>query len=140
MHITNPFQTTSIKTKTTIQLLFIITITYYESALHIAMCRHYSHCAKIHVVYFASDRNPYEKTFWLIWKNLFLVYDYDDDDLECNLPLLEGAQITATSSLPERGPNNARLNGEYYKNTSPYSIFSIHNLFFCIFCCYWFLI
>jgi hypothetical protein len=38
--------------------------------------------------------------------------DYDDDDIECNEPLLEGAALTATSSLNERGPENARLNGE----------------------------
>lgn len=38
--------------------------------------------------------------------------DYDDDDIECNLPLLEGAVLSATSSLDERGPENARLNGE----------------------------
>ncbi|XP_076231521.1 neurexin-4 isoform X1 [Calliopsis andreniformis] len=30
---------------------------------------------------------------------------------ECNEPLLDRAHLTATSSLPERGPNNARLNG-----------------------------
>ncbi|XP_076231523.1 neurexin-4 isoform X3 [Calliopsis andreniformis] len=32
-------------------------------------------------------------------------------DDECNEPLLDRAHLTATSSLPERGPNNARLNG-----------------------------
>jgi hypothetical protein len=42
----------------------------------------------------------------------FLDIDYDDDDLECNLPLLEGAVLSATTSLNERGPENARLNGE----------------------------
>lgn len=31
---------------------------------------------------------------------------------ECVVPLLESAQITATSSLRERGPSNARLNGK----------------------------
>lgn len=31
---------------------------------------------------------------------------------ECNIPLLEQAAITATSSLRERGPENARLNGK----------------------------
>lgn len=40
------------------------------------------------------------------------VIDYDDDDIECNLPLLDNAVLTATSSLNERGPDNARLNGE----------------------------
>lgn len=38
--------------------------------------------------------------------------DYEDDDIECNLPLLDGAALSATSSLNERGPENARLNGE----------------------------
>lgn len=42
----------------------------------------------------------------------FAEIDYDDDDIECNLPLLEGAVLSATSSLDERGPENARLNGE----------------------------
>lgn len=40
--------------------------------------------------------------------------DYEDDDIECNLPLLDGAQLSATSSLNERGPSNARLNGESF--------------------------
>lgn len=31
---------------------------------------------------------------------------------ECNIPLLDQAAITATSSLRERGPENARLNGK----------------------------
>lgn len=46
------------------------------------------------------------------WNFNFLDIDYDDDDLECNLPLLEGAVLSATTSLNERGPENARLNGE----------------------------
>lgn len=33
-------------------------------------------------------------------------------DYECNQPLLERAVLTATSSLSERGPDKARLNGE----------------------------
>ncbi|KYN19700.1 hypothetical protein ALC57_07926, partial [Trachymyrmex cornetzi] len=33
-------------------------------------------------------------------------------DDECIFPLLDRAYITATTSLPERGPNNARLHGE----------------------------
>ncbi|XP_012283135.1 neurexin-4 isoform X1 [Orussus abietinus] len=32
-------------------------------------------------------------------------------DYECNLPLLDKAELKATTSLPERGPENARLNG-----------------------------
>ncbi|XP_018363259.1 PREDICTED: neurexin-4 isoform X2 [Trachymyrmex cornetzi] len=35
---------------------------------------------------------------------------YNDD--ECIFPLLDRAYITATTSLPERGPNNARLHGD----------------------------
>lgn len=42
----------------------------------------------------------------------FIEIDYEDEDIECNLPLLDGAQLSATSSLNERGPENARLNGE----------------------------
>lgn len=34
------------------------------------------------------------------------------DDDECEIPLLDRAQLTATTSLSERGPKNARLNGE----------------------------
>lgn len=37
------------------------------------------------------------------------------DDDECNIPLLDRAQLTATTSLPERGPQNARLNGKKMK-------------------------
>ncbi|XP_014482279.1 PREDICTED: neurexin-4 isoform X1 [Dinoponera quadriceps] len=37
-----------------------------------------------------------------------LAYSYDD---ECSIPLLDRAHITATTSLPERGAKNARLNG-----------------------------
>lgn len=32
---------------------------------------------------------------------------------ECNMPLLDGAVLSATSALRERGPENARLNGKY---------------------------
>lgn len=39
--------------------------------------------------------------------------DWEDDDIECNLPLLDNAVLSATSSLNERGPKNARLHGEY---------------------------
>lgn len=42
-----------------------------------------------------------------------LEIDYDDDDIECNLPLLDNAVLSATSWLNERGPENARLNGEF---------------------------
>lgn len=42
----------------------------------------------------------------------YLEIDYDNDDIECNLPLLNGAVLSATSALNERGPENARLNGE----------------------------
>lgn len=33
-------------------------------------------------------------------------------EYDCNLPLLEHAVLSATSSLRERGPENARLNGK----------------------------
>lgn len=33
------------------------------------------------------------------------------DYYECNDPLLDRAQLSATSSLPDRGPENARLDG-----------------------------
>lgn len=36
-------------------------------------------------------------------------YDY----YECNTPLLEHAHLTATSSMHERGPENAVLNGKF---------------------------
>lgn len=39
-------------------------------------------------------------------------YDCALDDDECYIPLLDRAQLTATTSLPERGPKNARLNGK----------------------------
>lgn len=34
-------------------------------------------------------------------------------DSECGEPLLERAALKATSSLPDRGPENAILNGNY---------------------------
>ncbi|GAB0096254.1 neurexin-4-like isoform X1 [Sergentomyia squamirostris] len=40
---------------------------------------------------------------------------YENDyysEYECNLPLMEQAALSATSSLRERGPNNARLDGK----------------------------
>jgi hypothetical protein len=33
------------------------------------------------------------------------------DEYECNEELLKGAKLSATSSLPDRGPQNARLYG-----------------------------
>lgn len=39
--------------------------------------------------------------------------DWEDDDIECNLPLLDNAVLSATSFLNEREPKNARLHGEY---------------------------
>ncbi|XP_044727167.1 neurexin-4 isoform X2 [Chrysoperla carnea] len=41
----------------------------------------------------------------------FVQSDYYSE-YECNTPLVEHAAITATSSMQERGPENARLNGE----------------------------
>lgn len=40
------------------------------------------------------------------------IYNFVLDDDECIFPLLDRAQLTATTSLPERGPNNAMLNGK----------------------------
>lgn len=34
-------------------------------------------------------------------------------DSDCGEPLLDRALLRATSSLPERGPENAKLNGNY---------------------------
>jgi hypothetical protein len=34
-------------------------------------------------------------------------------DYECNTPLLERAQLKATSSMPKRGPENAVLYGAH---------------------------
>lgn len=34
-------------------------------------------------------------------------------DYECNQPLMDRAVLTATSSLSERGPEKARLNGKF---------------------------
>lgn len=39
-------------------------------------------------------------------------------DYECNRPLMEYAVLTATSSLRDRGPEKARLNGMYNLNKS----------------------
>lgn len=46
--------------------------------------------------------------FALAVNSLTNAYDY-----ECNVPLLDKAHLTATTSLPERGAKNARLNGGY---------------------------
>lgn len=50
--------------------------------------------------------------------NAFSLLEYYEEGYyptyDCNVPLLETAAITATSSLRERGPNNARLNGKDY--------------------------
>lgn len=35
-----------------------------------------------------------------------------DDEYECNTPLLDRAQLKATSFVKDRGPENARLHGE----------------------------
>ncbi|XP_046819810.1 neurexin-4 isoform X2 [Vespa crabro] len=50
--------------------------------------------------------NCFVVVFALAANSLTNAYDY-----ECNVPLLDRAHLTATTSLPERGPNNARLNG-----------------------------
>ena len=43
---------------------------------------------------------------------LFFFFFFIDDEYECNVPLLDRAVLKATSSLNERGPENARLNGK----------------------------
>ncbi|KAF7414325.1 hypothetical protein HZH68_002814 [Vespula germanica] len=50
--------------------------------------------------------NCFVFVFALAANSLTNAYDY-----ECNVPLLDRAHLTATTFLPERGPNNARLNG-----------------------------
>lgn len=51
--------------------------------------------------------------------SLILFSDYYDNayypQYECNVPLLDQAVISATTSLRERGPENARLNGKRKK-------------------------
>ncbi|XP_043664141.1 neurexin-4 isoform X2 [Vespula pensylvanica] len=51
--------------------------------------------------------NCFVFVFALAANSLTNAYDY-----ECNVPLLDRAHLTATTFLPERGPNNARLNGD----------------------------
>lgn len=48
-------------------------------------------------------------------KKIFLIYTFFiyDIDSDCGEPLLEKAVLKATSSLPDRGPENAILNGNY---------------------------
>jgi hypothetical protein len=74
-------------------------------------------------IHIFSNIKKYYRSSKRIIKNIFLwfseyYFDYDDDDIECNLPLLDSADISATSFLNERGPKNARLNGKYYINLS----------------------
>lgn len=53
---------------------------------------------------------------------------FEDSDLyyrreyECGVPLLQHAVLTATSSLRERGPENARLNGKCFFNIQKFEI------------------
>lgn len=52
--------------------------------------------------------------FFQMFPFLFLEY-YENayyPQYECNVPLLDQAALSATSSLRERGPENARLNGK----------------------------
>jgi len=44
-------------------------------------------------------------------QSIYLIYIVIDSD--CGEPLLEKAVLKATSSLPDRGPENAILNGNY---------------------------
>jgi hypothetical protein len=76
------------------------------------------------VIQFISCHENDLETFSETKRDFFFVeIDYDDEDIECNLPLLDGAVLSATSSLNERGPENARLNGE--------SSNSFHVILFC---------
>lgn len=45
------------------------------------------------------------------------------DSYECNEPLVEGAKLTATSSLRERGPDNAKLYGKTRKNLANWLLY-----------------
>lgn len=49
--------------------------------------------------------------FYTIQSIIYLIYIVIDSD--CGEPLLEKAVLRATSSLPDRGPENAILNGNY---------------------------
>lgn len=42
----------------------------------------------------------------------YLYFLFSDDEYECNNPLLGKAVLKATSSLVDREPENARLNGK----------------------------
>lgn len=46
----------------------------------------------------------------------FFLSDYSRyyADYECNTPLLEKAVLKATSSMQDRGPENARLDSEFF--------------------------
>lgn len=48
---------------------------------------------------------------------IFLLSDYYENtyytEYECNFPMLDHAELTATTSLRERGAKNARLNGKF---------------------------
>lgn len=53
-----------------------------------------------------------------VWSCFILLEYYENlyyPQYECNVPLLDQAAITATSSLRERGPENARLNGKNFE-------------------------
>ncbi|XP_033223686.1 neurexin-4 isoform X3 [Belonocnema kinseyi] len=47
----------------------------------------------------------------LVFLYLIAISHFIESYEECNLPLLDRAHLTATTSLSERGPKNARLNG-----------------------------
>lgn len=49
--------------------------------------------------------------FYTIQSIIYLIFIVIDSD--CGEPLLEKAVLRATSSLPDRGPENAILNGNY---------------------------
>lgn len=43
-------------------------------------------------------------------------------DYECNEPLIANAKLTATSSLRDRGPENAKLYGKYIKTSKLFAV------------------
>lgn len=50
------------------------------------------------------------------------------DIYECNNPLLQRAVLTATSSMPKRGPKNAVLYGKSFKVLKIFDFFPTRNI------------
>lgn len=80
------------------------------------------HCYLVYFVFYSCDLSRF--LYFYLFLSLFSFVEYYENlyypQYECNIPLLDQAAITATSSLRERGPENARLNGknlnEYFNN------------------------